>query len=121
MVVVTLACREDGVVQDCKANGHAGFAGRGDDIVCAAVTVLLRTAGTLLSELSESGAVGFGAEARRRGELSLHVEADAARGNVRAEERLRCIADFIRAGIGSLEAEHPECVRLVETREKIVR
>ncbi|MDE5614650.1 MAG: ribosomal-processing cysteine protease Prp, partial [Treponemataceae bacterium] len=49
MTTVTLVCGKDGAFRSCEAAGHAGFAAKGSDIVCAAVTILLRTAADVLS------------------------------------------------------------------------
>ena len=52
MTAVTLVKAKDGSVLKCKALGHAGFAESGKDIVCSAVTVLMRTAIQVLSDTS---------------------------------------------------------------------
>lgn len=44
MINVTLVRSEEGLVLGCRAEGHAGFGKKGYDLVCAAVTVLIRTA-----------------------------------------------------------------------------
>ena len=44
MTEVVLVCGREGEFRRVSASGHASFAARGKDIVCAAETVLLRTA-----------------------------------------------------------------------------
>jgi uncharacterized protein YsxB (DUF464 family) len=43
MIEVAVALSSEGVIGELVAEGHAGFAPRGTDIVCAAFTLLLRT------------------------------------------------------------------------------
>ncbi len=116
MIIVELSCSSSGAVKKCQVNGHARFAKKGNDIVCAAVTVLLRTACALLSSLCEKcekeERVCFKSEANRRGELSFCVDFENGEISPLVEERLRCIADFIRMGIESLQKEFPENVFL---------
>ena len=50
MIEVLLVCGKDGAFKSCNASGHAGFAAKGKDIVCAAVTELLRTAVQVLQK-----------------------------------------------------------------------
>lgn len=115
MIVVTLFCSKDGSVQEIKANGHARFAEKGRDIVCASVTVLLRTAGILFSELCESGKIEFSAEAEQRGNLAFRVKKISK--DEFLSERIFAVLDFVRAGIKSLASEYPEFVRFVEEKE----
>ena len=75
---------------------------RGTDIVCSAVTVLLRTT---LSVLSASG-VSLEAGTAGRGSLAFRVTESSARD----EALLRYAADFLVEGIGSLGRESPGAV-----------
>ena len=43
MIKVSVALSDEGVIAELTAEGHAGFALKGADIVCSAFTVLLRT------------------------------------------------------------------------------
>jgi len=43
MIKVSIVLSEEGAIGELVAEGHAGFALRGADIVCSAFTVLLRT------------------------------------------------------------------------------
>lgn len=105
MTTVTLVCGKNGALRSCKATGHAGFAAKGYDIVCAAVTVLVRTA---LQVLSETDGVTIQADTTERGMLSFLVEqADAEK-----TERLICTADFLERGMQSLQSEYPQFVKL---------
>lgn len=111
MTQVFLACSEDGSFKEARASGHAGFARRGHDIVCAAESFLLRTAMEVLGS-DDSGLV-LETDAARRGELSFRVASSGAA----SRERLVCVADFIRKGMQSLSEEYPECVSFREERD----
>lgn len=111
MIDVLLVCGRDGSIKSCNASGHAGFAAKGKDIVCAAVSSLLRTAVQVLERTD--GAV-IETEIPSRGNLAFSVEDCGGSGNT---ERLVCTADFIREGINALSTEYPRCVQLREQTE----
>lgn len=79
-------------------HGHAGYAPRGQDIVCAAVSALLYA---LVAALEEKDAVR---EVQIR---SGQVTVAGAEGS-EAEFRM------IRCGLAQLAARYPQCVRLEE-------
>ncbi|MBQ0052349.1 MAG: ribosomal-processing cysteine protease Prp [Treponema sp.] len=110
MTTITLSCGKNGVLKNCKANGHAGFSKKGTDIVCAAVTVLLRTA---MEVLSHTENVSLIADASARGNLAFSVEVNGE--SLETEARLKCTADFIRDGIKRISTEYPENVSFQET------
>lgn len=110
MTVVTLSCGKNGVLK-CEANGHADFSKRGTDVVCAAITILIRTAMQVLSHTDD---VFLTADTSTRGNLAFTAEAKAE--NPKAEIRLEYAADFIRNGIKSLEKEFPENVKFSEVQ-----
>ena len=109
MTVVTLSYGKNGVIKKCQANGHAGFSKKGSDIVCAAVTVLIRTA---MQVLSHNDDVFLIADASSRGALSFSVEAKTE--SPETEAQLKCIGDFLRTGIKALTKEFPENVIIME-------
>ncbi len=111
MVSVTLTCGKNGVLKKCKANGHADFSKKGTDIVCSAVTILLRTAMQLLSHMEN---VNLTADASSRGKICFSVEQEEVKTeSPEMEIRLQCIADFLKNGIASIQKEYPDNVRLV--------
>ena len=114
MIRVMLFCSASGEFRHCEASGHAGFAKRGKDIVCSAVTIILKTALLLLSDIS-SDSISLITETASRGNLNFSIEVK----NKLPDEvsiRLMCIADFIRSGIASVSREYPDCVQLSEHR-----
>jgi len=95
-----------------SASGHAGAGKRGSDIVCAAVTILLRTT---LSVLSGSG-VETEASTAGRGSLQYRVTAFAETDL----PFLRYAADFLLEGLRALAEEYPEALEvLIENDTKL--
>ena len=109
MTVVALSYGKNGVIKKCQANGHAGFSKKGTDIVCSAVTILIRTA---MQVLSHNEDVLLIADASSRGSLAFTVEAKTE--SPETETQLKCIGDFLRTGIKALTKEFPENVILTE-------
>lgn len=101
-MAVTLG--KGGNLVSVDASGHAGTGKRGSDIVCAALTVLLRTtAGVLTGK-------GLVADVKTSGRGSLSVIVTAY-----TEVDLPFLeyaADFLLEGLGSLAGEYPDAVEV---------
>lgn len=110
MTDVVLVCGEGGVLRRLEAAGHSGFARRGEDIVCAAESIVLRT---VLEVLKATEGVEVKEAAGERGRLEFWTEGEQGG----AEERLRCAADFVRCAFASLSREYPGNVSFRELRE----
>ena len=65
-----MVCGNDGALKSLKAFGHASFAEKGKDIVCAAESIILGTSVELLQ--STKGLV-FNADTSTRGFLEFRV------------------------------------------------
>jgi hypothetical protein len=89
----------------CKAEGHALFDKKGQDIVCAAATILLRTAA---QTLEKRPGISFSGEAPEKGRLAFEAKADQDS----AAAELKFAADFLRKGFESLAKEFPQNVHL---------
>ncbi len=111
MTRIRLVCGKDGAFKSCEALGHAGYAAKGNDIVCAAETLLLRTAMQLLESEPHLCAT---ADVSARGTLAFSVTGPYPEC---LKERLVCTADFLRLGLRSLAQEFPEHVLLREITE----
>lgn len=114
MTEVILSYGKNGVIKECEANGHAHFSKKGSDIVCSAVTILLRTA---MQVLSQTENITFDADTSSRGKLAFSVEIQKNldfQKNLEVENRLKCVADFLRNGIKSISLEYPENALLRE-------
>lgn len=106
MTSVLVERNKKGVLLSCKAEGHAGYAKRGSDIVCSAVTVLLKTTLQIISELL---GVKLEADASERGKLSFKIlsfDSDS-------ERELKYAGDFLVTGLSSISEEYPENLELV--------
>ena len=97
-----------GVFRSCRVKGHAGAGKRGGDIVCASVSVLVRTAFRILS--GRKGITVKG-EAPERG--LLWMEADYAR---EGREFLSAAGLFLVEGLSSVAAEYPDHCTISITR-----
>jgi uncharacterized protein YsxB (DUF464 family) len=83
-----------------EASGHGGRAPAGKDIVCAAFTVLARTAYEALASLPGASVEGAATEP---GSLRFSVRQLPEA----VEERASGIADFLLVGLSGLEREYP--------------
>ena len=93
----------DGMLLYFEATGHAGAGSPGFDTVCAAFTVLVRTAYSALARLPGAR---VGGSATRTGSLDFRVE------TVPGGERERAIGmtAFLLEGLEALERDFPESV-----------
>jgi len=89
-----------GILKSCGIKGHAGSGPMGRDIVCAAVTVLARTALKTLSE--RTGTIR--GEFPERGEFKLEIP------EILEEDRdfFFGVSTFLVEGLLSVSKEYPE-------------
>ena len=112
MIRVTVRSYADGVLEGVTATGHSFAFAAGENIVCAAATVLLRTAARLLdaeADIEVTGGTGS------RGTLEFTVNVlDSAKN-----EFTRAIGDFLKRGIADLQREFPdECTLISVQRDR---
>jgi len=112
MTVVRLIRGTNGEIHSCKAEGHSGYAAKGTDIVCSAVTVLLRTA---MQVLSETPGVVLETDTSLRGNVYFSVKKEKPDTDTAA--RLICTGDFLEQGFSSLSKEYPANVELRKQTE----
>ena len=108
MICVTVTIDGNGVLNRVEATGHSTASVRGENIVCAAATVLIRTAARLLDSDADIKITG---SARSRGALDFSVVRidDGKHGYVRA------VGDYLMRGITDLQEEFPdECVLKID-------
>jgi uncharacterized protein YsxB (DUF464 family) len=109
MIKADLVLEKGGLLRSCKVLGHAGSSKRGWDVVCAAVSVLVKTVFRVLS-VREGITARSGAP--ERGELWLEVE-----GSVENREYLAAAGAFLSEGLLSVSGEFPEfCQVKIERR-----
>ena len=107
MTSVLLVRSSSGSLLSCRADGHAGYAAAGSDIVCSALSVLLRTT---LQTLSMTAGLRLETESPVRGALGFTVRIE--RPSPEIDARLVYAGDFLEQGIGSLAEEYPDNVEL---------
>ncbi|MCR4791040.1 MAG: ribosomal-processing cysteine protease Prp [Treponemataceae bacterium] len=105
MIQVLLSRSSDGLLQSCSAQGHANHAPKGYDIVCAAVTSLLRT---VLERLEKAPSIVLDEEIPDRGSLAFNVRTYGDSD----KELLKYSFEFLQTGISLVAEDYPESVQL---------
>jgi uncharacterized protein YsxB (DUF464 family) len=100
MIRVDMVLDGEGLLKSCRVQGHAGAGSRGNDIVCAAVSVLTRTVVRVLSERKDITLRGSIPE---QGDFWLETECAAG-----GKEFLAGAGAFLVEGLLSVSAEFPD-------------
>jgi hypothetical protein len=100
LIEIEAVLEKDGILRACKASGHAGAGKAGTDIVCAAVSVLIRTAFNTLSN-RKGITVRYGAP--EKGQFWLEADYDAE-----GKDFLFAAGEFLINGLLSVAREYPE-------------
>jgi hypothetical protein len=100
MVTVDVVIDEAGLLSSCQVEGHAGAGPRGGDVVCAAISILMRTA---LRTLSAQEGVLVRGSAPERG--VLWMEADCASSGA---SFLAATTAFLTEGFRSVAEDYPD-------------
>ena len=104
MIEIEAILEENGTLRACKALGHAGAGKAGTDIVCAAVSVLMRTAFSVLSN-RKGITVRYGAPETGQFWLEADYEAEG-------KDFLFTAGVFLIEGLSSIAQEFPQNCRL---------
>ena len=108
MIRVTVKTDEHGVLREVKATGHSAAFEKGENIVCAAATILLRTAGRLLET---SPGIRISGRSELRGELEFSVDVISEE----QQDYVKAVGDYLMRGISDLQEEFPgECVLVIQ-------
>jgi uncharacterized protein YsxB (DUF464 family) len=109
--VVTVTVHEDsrGRLSSIAAEGHAGWADAGDDVVCAAVSAILQAAWLGLSAHAHVDIAGE----RSRGRLIMRWPADA-----RERPDVAAITATAALAIEQIARQYPDHVATVRTIER---
>lgn len=102
MITVLLSIGTHRELLSVEASGHAGSGFAGHDIVCSAVSALLRTTIVTVSQLQ------IETHATKRGLLSMKV-IGCSENEI---PRLQYAAEFLQSGLQLIEAEYPENIRV---------
>jgi uncharacterized protein YsxB (DUF464 family) len=110
MVGIDIVVDETGILRACSAAGHAGAGETGADIVCAAVSVLMRT---MVRVLSDRKGISIRSAAPEPGFVRLETEYTAE-----GREFLSACGDFFFFGLRSVAEEFPENCRIIVTERR---
>jgi len=109
MIQAEMVLDETGLLRSCRVQGHAGAGKKGEDIVCAAVSVLTRTIIRVLSnrkDITIRGSIP--------GEGNFYLETECAEDG---REFLAASGAFLIEGLLSVSAEFPDyCKVTIERR-----
>ena len=108
MIEIEAVLDENGVLRSCKTAGHAGAGPTGTDIVCAAVSVLMRTA---VRALSGREGITVRCDAPQPG--FVFIEADYT---AEGKDFLAAAGVFLTEGLASVVEEYPQHCRLTIRR-----
>jgi uncharacterized protein YsxB (DUF464 family) len=100
VITIKAVTDETGLLRSCEVRGHAGAGPKGGDIVCAAVSVLTRTA---LSVLNTREDIIVRGGAPERGVFMLEAEAYDGPGR----DFLAAAGAFLLEGVDSVAREYP--------------
>jgi uncharacterized protein YsxB (DUF464 family) len=111
VVIADVSLDEAGIVRSCSIEGHAGAGPAGGDIVCAAVSVLARTA---LITLAGLDGASVSAEAPRKGVFGFVVIKAPSEGAV-----AKGASSFLTEGLRSVARDYPDfCSVRVRTERR---
>lgn len=112
MITIRVSCSSDDCLTELEMHGHASTAAgrRGANVVCSAVTGLVRSCAEALT----GRGMDVTGTAEREGELHLRLR------SVRDTERewLRGVTDVLTGGLRRMASEAPEEVALEVTRSE---
>ena len=111
LIEIEAVLEGDGTLRACRVSGHAGAGKAGTDIVCAAVSVLIRTA---LSVLSGRKGVTVRGGAPEKGQVWL--EADY---NADGKDFLFAAGVFLIEGLKSVAQEYPGNCKITFIRKDL--
>ena len=106
MVQVRLGLSQDGLLLSCSAEGHAGFAPKGRDIVCAGLTTLLKT---VLQQLETKSGIDLQTVMGKRGLLAFRI---LNKDLTVYADFLTFAGTFLQQGIQNLAEEYPKHVSM---------
>ena len=106
MVSVVVGFFPDGCLRTLNMEGHAGSGEKGNDILCAALTILVRTA---LHTFANEDRLSVESRAEREGEAALAIRSCATG----SRDWLKGITDYLLTGLHDLAAEYPGKLSIV--------
>lgn len=112
MIRISIQQEADGWIRSIQATGHAGYAEKGSDIICAAVTALMATMVGALQDIA-----GVEPEAvLDEGHLAISV-GDKDRYSAQESERVSTLMRTLVLGCRQIEASYGErYLRITQSR-----
>ena len=110
MTKILLQRTSSGELLSCSAKGHAGYAGSGSDIVCSAISILMRTVLQVLSELKNLNLD----VSVKKGDIEFSVKNYSLSLSDELKAKLKYSGDFLEKGFSSISKEYPEYVKFVK-------
>ena len=107
---IDLCLNSDNIIKYVTAEGHAGKSPVGENIICAAVSVLIRSAYRTIVKNSKVEAC-----ITAKGEGNLYFRIIQYEDS--QKEWLKGISDYLITGIKDIETESPDSVKIVITVE----
>jgi uncharacterized protein YsxB (DUF464 family) len=112
MIRIDAVLDEAGLLRACTVTGHSGAGPRGADIVCAAVSILTRTA--LRTLLGKEGISVRGGDAPERGIFRIELDYTGA-----GREFLAATGLFLMEGLVSVCEDYPDyCTMNIHTERR---
>ncbi len=109
MIKIFLKRDKEGFIKEFSIKGHAGYARRGKDIVCAGVSAIALTALGALEELA-----GICSFSEKRGNVKCSIPENISRD---AKEKARIILDTMAIGFKMIEREYKDYVLVLDDKE----
>ena len=110
MTKILLQRTSSGELLSCSAKGHAGYAESGSDIVCSAISILMRTVLQVLSELKNLNLdVSI-----KKGDIEFSVKNYSLSLSDELKAGLKYSGDFLFFCFSSISKEYPEYVKFVK-------
>ena len=106
--VMRTVWNDDKISYEVKAKGHAGAGKYGQDIVCAAVSVLMQTLANEVEEAARAGTVALGVVAHGDGWMKVEVTPTRESCNM-----VEAWVELVQDGLDALAESYPENVELV--------
>jgi hypothetical protein len=103
VIQVDILLDRQGGLKGFSVKGHSGTGKPGTDLVCAAVTVLFRTAARLVHLQPDIRVQG---DASRSGTLEMEITSVSAG----KQQWLAGLSDFLIRGAEDLQEEHPQAI-----------
>lgn len=97
----------NGAIEELQVSGHSGFADRGEDIVCAAVSALAQTALMGLERVAEQPLT------KKIRDGYLHCKLKAG-GSPESAAKAQAILETVVLGLRDIASGYPHYVRVTE-------